>query len=223
MPGSAKAPNAAALPRSASSEAQRLAVAGGVGIVALVASALTCPWQLTLLVTWSAVSLTLLGWIWRDIGHLDAEGTRRIAVREDDSRRVAFLLLVTASVASLGGVVSAFVKQRSSQGWLAPTLLVGGIVAVAASWALVHTLFTLRYAHLYYSDEPGGIDFNEQSPPDYRDFAYLAFTIGMSFAASDTNIEAAPIRRTVLRQALISYVFGTVIVALSINIVAGLL
>lgn len=223
MPGSANASNAAALPRSASSEAQRLAVAGGVGIVALVASALTCPWQLTLLVTWSAVSLTLLGWIWRDIGHLDAEGTRRIAVREDDSRRVAFLLLVTASVASLGGVVSAFVKQRSSQGWLAPTLLVGGIVAVAASWALVHTLFTLRYAHLYYSDEPGGIDFNEQSPPDYRDFAYLAFTIGMSFAASDTNIEAAPIRRTVLRQALISYVFGTVIVALSINIVAGLL
>lgn len=197
--------------------------AAGVGLVVLVAAGLTCPWQLTLLLTWSAISLTLLVWIWRDIGPLDAEGTRRIAVREDDSRRVAFLLLVAASVASLGGVVSAFVKQRSAHGWLSPTLLVGGIVAVVASWTLVHTLFTLRYAHLYYSDQPGGIDFNSPNPPDYRDFAYLAFTVGMSFAASDTNIEAAPIRHTVLRQALISYVFGTVIVALSINIVAGLL
>jgi len=193
-----------------------------VGLVVLVVSGTTFPWQLTLLLTWSAITITLLGWIWRDIGQLDAEATRLIAVREDDSRRVAFLLLVTASVASLGGVVSAFVKQRSSHGWLSPTLLVAGIVAVASSWALVHTLFTLRYAHLYYSDEPGGIDFNSSEAPSYRDFAYLAFTVGMSFAASDTDIEAAPIRRTVLRQALISYVFGTVIVALSINIVAGL-
>ena len=193
-----------------------------MGLVVLVVSGTTFPWQLTLLLTWSAITITLLGWIWRDIGQLDAEATRLIAVREDDSRRVAFLLLVTASVASLGGVVSAFVKQRSSHGWLSPTLLVAGIVAVASSWALVHTLFTLRYAHLYYSDEPGGIDFNSSEAPSYRDFAYLAFTVGMSFAASDTDIEAAPIRRTVLRQALISYVFGTVIVALSINIVAGL-
>ena len=200
-----------------------MAGAGLVGTVVLVAAGTTCPWQLTLVLTWSAAALTLLAWIWRDIGRLDADGTRRIAVREDVSRRVAFLLLVTASIASLAGVVSAFIKQRSTDGWLSPTLLLGGIVAVAASWALVHTIFTLRYAHLYYSDEPGGIDFNSAEPPDYLDFAYLAFTVGMSFAASDTNISVGPIRHTLLRQALISYVFGTVIVALSINIVAGLL
>jgi uncharacterized membrane protein len=86
----------------------------------------------------------------------------------------------------------------------------------------VHTVFTLRYARLYYLDEDGGIDFNEADPPRYSDFAYLAFTIGMTFQVSDTDIQDKTIRATILRHMWLSYVFGAVIVAITINLIAGL-
>ncbi len=91
------------------------------------------------------------------------------------------------------------------------------------SWLSVHTVFTLLYARLYYGDEVGGIDFNEPDPPNYVDFAYLAFTIGMTFQVSDTNLTAKVIRRRALQHALVSYLFGAVIIALAINIVASVL
>jgi uncharacterized membrane protein len=93
-------------------------------------------------------------------------------------------------------------------------------LSVALSWAAVHTVFALRYAHLFYGHS-GGIDFGSDAP-DYRDFAYLAFTIGMTFQVSDTAIGSQEIRRTVLRHALLSYVFSVVIVATTINVIVGL-
>ena len=96
------------------------------------------------------------------------------------------------------------------------------LVSVFVSWTLVHTLFTLKYARLYYSGTVGGIDFNESEDPQYSDFAYLAFTIGMTFQVSDTDLQTKTIRRTALRHALISFPLGTVIIATSINLVAGL-
>jgi uncharacterized membrane protein len=86
----------------------------------------------------------------------------------------------------------------------------------------VHTVFTLRYARAYYSPSPGGISFNSQDPPTYADFAYLAFTIGMTFQVSDTNIQTKPIRRTALRHAWLSFPLGAVIIAACINLVSGL-
>ena len=91
------------------------------------------------------------------------------------------------------------------------------------SWLAVQTVFTLRYAHLYYSRRPGGIDFNGDEEPDYRDFAYLALTIGMTYQVSDTNLTTKVMRRTATRQGLLSYVFGTFVVAMTINVVAGLI
>jgi len=97
-----------------------------------------------------------------------------------------------------------------------------GLVSVVLSWALVHTVFTLRYAHLYYTGQVGGIDFNQPALPAYVDFAYLAFTIGMTFQVSDTSLQSGVIRRTALRHALLSYLFGTGILATTINLVASL-
>jgi len=97
------------------------------------------------------------------------------------------------------------------------------LMSVFVSWTLVHTVFTLKYARLYYTGQPGGIDFNETAAPDYRDFAYLSFTIGMTFQVSDTDLTAKPIRMTALRHALLSYLFGVAVVAMTINVVAGLL
>ena len=96
------------------------------------------------------------------------------------------------------------------------------MASVVLAWAVVHTVFSLRYADLYYEGEPGGIDFNEDDPPSYSDFAYLAWTIGMTFQVSDTDLKTQAIRRTALRHGLLSYMFGALIIATTINLIAGL-
>jgi uncharacterized membrane protein len=83
-------------------------------------------------------------------------------------------------------------------------------------------VFTLRYAHEYYTEPVGGIDFKTDEPPDYQDFAYVAFTIGMTFQVSDTDVQGRKIRRTVLKHSLLSYLFGAVILAVLINVIAGI-
>ena len=95
------------------------------------------------------------------------------------------------------------------------------IFAVVLSWLIVHAVFTLHYAHLYFAEPVGGVDFPETPHPDYRDFAYLAFTIGMTYQVSDTALQDGEFRRTVLRHALLSFLFGAVIVAMTINVLAG--
>jgi uncharacterized membrane protein len=115
------------------------------------------------------------------------------------------------------------VLVHAGQGSTAAYLQVGlGVLSVVLSWAMVHTLFTLRYAALYYGDPVGGIDFNSPDPPTYRDFAYLAFTIGMTLQVSDTTLESTALRRTALRHGLLSYLFGTGILATTVNLVASL-
>jgi uncharacterized membrane protein len=129
--------------------------------------------------------------------------------------------LVGAALASLVGVAFALIKTRDESGAIVAVITVAGVLTVLLSWALVHTLFALRYAHLYYADGAGGIDFKTDDPPDFVDFAYMAFTVGMTFQVSDTDIQLRPIRRAVLRHALLAYVFGTVIIAVTINVIAG--
>jgi uncharacterized membrane protein len=97
-----------------------------------------------------------------------------------------------------------------------------GVLTVALAWLVVPTVYTLQYARLYYAGDPGGIDFNQESPPRYADFAYLSLTLGMTFQVSDTDLRTSEMRATALRQALLSYLFGVVIVATTINLIASL-
>ena len=116
------------------------------------------------------------------------------------SRATADVLLLGASVASLGAV-GYTLTQAGHQSATTKGLMVGlAVLAVALGWATVHTVYTLRYAHLYFDDPPGGIDFNGDKP-DYLDFAYFGFTVGMTWQVSDTDIQTKTIRRTVLRHA----------------------
>jgi uncharacterized membrane protein len=96
------------------------------------------------------------------------------------------------------------------------------VFSVVISWTLVHVTYMLRYARIYYSKPVGGVSFNQDDPPCYADFAYLAFTVGMTFQVSDTSLSSRAMRTTALKQALLSYLFGTVIVATTVNFVAGL-
>src|SRR5690606_27864512 len=104
--------------------------------------------------------------------------------------------------------------------------------AVICAWLLVHTLFTFRYAHLFYSrlgEEQersgfiGGLDFPKETKPDYLDFTYFSFVIGMTFQVSDVEISSRRIRRLALMHAVVSFIFNTVILALSINIILGII
>ena len=95
------------------------------------------------------------------------------------------------------------------------------VAAVVLAWLTVHTVFTLRYARLYFQAH-GGIDFHHADRPDYRDFAYVAFTVGMTYQVSDTDLTTKTVRRAALGHALLSFLFGTAIVAMTINVVAGL-
>jgi uncharacterized membrane protein len=96
------------------------------------------------------------------------------------------------------------------------------VLAVLASWALVNTVFALKYARLYYVDEDGGIDFRQEQPPAYSDFAYMAFTVGMAFAVPECEPTNTTVRKVALGHALLSYVFGTGILAVAINAVTNL-
>jgi uncharacterized membrane protein len=117
----------------------------------------------------------------------------------------------------------ALVKAGQVGGGSKAALIVIGVLSILTAWATVHTIYTLRYARLYYGGGGDGIDFNGGESPTYRDFAYVAFTIGMTFQVSDTDLTAAKVRRTALSHALLSYLFGVVIVGMTINIVASLL
>ena len=199
----------------------RLVVAALLGVLAAAGVALIGSWDIAALVGWSTASSVLVAWIWLEIYRLDAERTAQRAVREDPSVGWTDLLLLSASVASLAGVGLVF-SQAAGGGVSLVASVALGVGSVVLSWALLHTTFTLRYARLYYSGPNGGINFNQDEPPCYLDFAYMAFTIGMTFQVSDTDIEATTVRRNALRHALLSYLFGAVILAGAINLVAGL-
>ena len=200
----------------------RVAISALVGLLAGLLVALTGPWWLIPLSAWDCGALLFLAWIWRPLWPLDAERTKALARSEDPGRAAADVLLLVASVVSLLAVGLVLVRSVKESG-LSKDLLVGMCVAsVVLAWSVVHTVYTLRYARLYYSGKPQGVDFNEDAHPCYSDFLYLALTIGMTFQVSDTNLTTKDIRRMAIRHALLSYMFGAIIIAATINLVAGL-
>ena len=141
---------------------------------------------------------------------------------EDPSRIAADLLLISASGASLVAVALALLEASDKQGTAKDLIIAVAGLCLVISWTTVNAVFTLRYASQYYGDTPWGIEFGKESSPTYADFAYLAFTIGMTYQVSDTQLSTREMRKTALRHALLSFVFVTSVVAMTINIVAQL-
>jgi uncharacterized membrane protein len=194
----------------------------GAGALAFGIAALLTPWQVASLIGWSAAAAVFMASVWVSVGRMDGGATAEFAMREDDSRTAADLILITASAASLLGVALTLLKASGESSSSRVFISAVATLSVILSWGAVHTVFMLRYARLYFAGG-GGIDFNDDHPPNYLDFAYVAFTIGMTYQVSDTNLTEKLIRRTALRHALLSYVFGIGVVAMLINVVAGLL
>jgi uncharacterized membrane protein len=207
----------------AASSTTRLAVMLGLGALAAVAVAFQAAWPYAVLVGWDVAALVFSAWVWAAMASMNPTATAAHATREEPGRAQTDLIVLLASVANLLSVGFVLVQASSAKG-ASQDLLAGlGVVSVALSWFAVHTLFSLRYARLYYTGHPGGIDFHQESPPPrYLDFAYVAFTIGATFQVSDTDLQTPAIRATALRHALLAYLFGAVILAATINLVSGL-
>ena len=200
----------------------RVAIGAVGGVCAVILDVIFGPVSAAPLVGWDALALIYLGLTWSLIWPLDAEQTGRRAIRHDPTRAVSGVLLLIAALASLVAVGAVLFGASRTSGSGEVLRVALGVGSVVVSWAVVHTVYTLRYATAYYGGPGDGVDFHQPSRPTYRDFAYLAFAIGMTSQVSDTPLAGTLTRRTALFHALVSYLLGTVTLAATVNLIAGL-
>jgi uncharacterized membrane protein len=197
-----------------------LAISGAVLAVLL---AVGSSWPVAALVGWDVGAGVIVAWIWMRLLHLDAAKTARVAGLEDDSRAASEGLLLGASVVSLIAVGFALARASGDNRDVRIMLTALAVASVIVGWTAVHTVYALRYARLYYGGgSVGGIHFEGGDPPAYSDFVYIALTIGMTYQVSDTDITARPVRRTAIHHALVSYLFGAVILAITVSSIGAL-
>jgi uncharacterized membrane protein len=203
----------------------RTVIVGCSGLIVAVVFFWFVPLEMAVVAGWDAAALAFLATVWPIIIQADSSQAAQVANSEDQTRGSATVLLVGASVASLLGVGFAISLAGGKSGPLQGLLIGVAVLTVAVSWTVVNTVFTLRYADLHFGSLKAGIAFDDSDGPGgptYRDFAYVAFTIGMCYQVSDTTVRDPGIRRTVLSHALLSYLFGVAIVGGSVNLIAGL-
>lgn len=174
------------------------------------------------LLGWDVTAITFMIRLWLHIWPMNEKETAEHAMVEDPTRATAYSILLIASLASLGGAGVILAKASHAQGSHEVLLALLGVGSVVVSWLIVHTLYTLRYTVLYFTPPEGGVSFNKDIRPTYSDFAYLAFTLGMTYQVSDTGFETRKFRKLALTHALFSFLFGTAILATTINLLAGL-
>jgi uncharacterized membrane protein len=200
----------------------RAAISMGIGAIAGLVPALLGEPSLSPLTGWIAAASVALLWVWRISWPQNAEGTKRLAQAESRSHSTDLPVLI-GSATSIGGVLLALIQSDDSQNHsVGVALAILSVVAALLAWALVNTVFALKYARHYYLNDDSGIEFKQEQAPAYSDFAYLAFTVGMSYAVSDTEPVTTAIRKTALGHALLSYGFGTIIIAVAINLISNL-
>jgi uncharacterized membrane protein len=191
------------------------------------------PLSSAFMLVWIAFSGSFLIFSWTIILSSHPKGLRSIAGEQDTSRSLTFVFVLFAAFISVFAIVVLLQQApHSSKGGLTYHILLAA-AAVFCSWTLIHTLFTLRYAHLFYTypERPGqsyeknivALEFPGTTMPDYLDFAYFSFVLGMTFQVSDVAITSPAVRRLALLHGFLSFVYNTIIIALSINIISGVI
>ena len=202
--------------------AGRVIAAAACGCTAaVVALAGGVSWSVAALCASDVAALVFIVWVWISVHGADPAAAFRLARTEDASPVAAESVLIGAGAASLVAVAFTLSQAGDASAPARGMLTALAMGSVALAWASVHTVHVLRYARLYYSEPEGGVDFGGDAP-DYADFAYLALTIGMTYQVSDTAVSSRTIRAVVFRHCLLSYTFGTVILATTINLIASI-
>ncbi|GAA3211667.1 DUF1345 domain-containing protein [Microbacterium terregens] len=200
----------------------RLLVGAVVGVAV---GAITTPFlgiAAGLLAGWAALCVVGVAWLLLTVWPMDAVQTRRHATTEDPGRPLARAIAVLGSVASLGAVAVVLLETRNTSQFESFLLAGISVLSVASSWALIQVDYMLRLANVYYREPVGGISFNQAEDPMYTDFIYVAVGLGMTYQIADTNLSTSEMRRIVIGQTLLAYLFGAVILATVINLVTGL-
>lgn len=180
-----------------------------------------------LMIAWDAFSISMIVISWITFFKTTSDQIREQARVQDQAGSIIFILVIISSIASFLAVLLLLVVKHNhheSHSWR-PFIAFGGMVF---SWILIHTIFTLRYAHVFYGDHAtkkdtfrGGLDFPDDQTPEYIDFAYFSFVLGMTFQVSDVQITSKRFRRLALWHSLLSFGFNTIMIALTINVIAG--
>jgi uncharacterized membrane protein len=182
-----------------------------------------------LMIAWAAFALSYIITSWIVFFTQNSAQLRLHSKQEDGSRLYVFLLIIITSFASLF-IVLLLMLSKDEKNTPQVVFIPVAISSMLFSWIMVHTIFGFHYAHLYYGDDTDdsskhaeGLEFPGEKKPDYIDFAYLSFVIGMTFQVSDVDVTSRSIRRLVLLHGLISFGLNTFVVALTINLIAGFL
>jgi uncharacterized membrane protein len=191
------------------------------------------PLAIRFILVWSSFCFTILFLLWAIILTTSASEVRVIAGRQDSSRVAIFIFVLFAAVVSLFAIIFLMRTLPNPKEVGYPFHVGFAILSVILSWIMIHTIYAIRYTHIYYNilyderitqkEHKGGLIFPSDEPPDYFDFAYFSFVIGMTWQVSDVQITSKRLRRIVLFHALLSFLYNTVIVALTINIISGLI
>jgi uncharacterized membrane protein len=175
-----------------------------------------------LLAGWAVLALVASVWVILEVWGMDADATRAHAMVEDPGRRVARLIALIGSTTSLAAVVVVAAQAQRATGIESYALAGIAVLSVASSWLLIQVNYMLHYAKVYYQNGGSGISFNQAEPPEYTDFAYFSVGLGMTYQVADTNVTNNAIRRIVIAQTMLGYLFGAGIIATVINLITNL-
>jgi uncharacterized membrane protein len=187
----------------------------------------------TFLTNWNVATRLIAGWdigvalylalVFHMMGRSDIAQIRRRAAAEDEGRLAILVLTVAAALASLAAIFAQLGSSAAAEGGRGPGNTVVAVLTILLSWALIHTMFALHYAHEFYDETAsGGLVFpGHDRTPDYWDFVYFSFVIGMTSQVSDVGVTSKEIRRTVAAHGVVSFVFNAALLALTVNLAAS--
>jgi len=180
-----------------------------------------------LMISWNVFSLGMIIMSWITFSITTSQQIREQAKVQDSSRALIFSTVLISTFASFFAVVLLLLTKKEYKSTEALHLIIA-IAGMLFSWVLIHTIFTLRYAHIFYGDDEvkpethaAGLEFPDDKKPDYLDFAYFAFVVGMTFQVSDVEVTSKRLRRLVLLHGILSFGYNTIMIALTINLIAG--
>ena len=180
-----------------------------------------------LMISWNVFSLGMIIMSWITFSITTSQQIREQAKVQDSSRALIFSTVLISTFASFFAVVLLLLTKKEYKSTEALHLIIA-IAGMLFSWVLIHTIFTLRYAHIFYGDDEvkpethaAGLEFPDDKKPDYLDFAYFAFVVGMTFQVSDVQVTSKRLRRLVLLHGILSFGYNTIMIALTINLIAG--
>lgn len=222
-----------------------ISLLGGAILYALLPGDLSSPIRFT--IAWDLGIISFLTLVLVMVVHSTPKKVRWRARLEDERAWVLLVLMVGAALASMIAIGIVLHQAKDLQGWIATVHIAGAGLTILLSWLMAHTMFALHFAHAYYGDDPaatdappgtsgktfddetdigkvaGGLAFPGENNPDYWDFLYFSFVVGMTCQVSDVQVTSRRMRRLTLGHGLIAFLFNTVVLALCINILASLL